>query len=78
MYLEVEKRLNLKNKEAWRIKICENSRENGKPKKKTIRNVGTAHSEKEIEILKRHGMKLIEIELDKKNGGLLFYLSIPA
>lgn len=72
MYLEVEKRLNSKNKETWRIKICENERINGKPKKKTIRNVGTCHSEREIEHFKRYGMKLIEIEMDKKNGGLLF------
>jgi transposase len=72
MYLEVEKRLNSKNQESWRVKICENERLNGKPKKKTIRNVGTCKAEKEIELLKRHGLKLIEIEMDKRNGGLLF------
>lgn len=72
VYLEVEKRLNAKGKDTWRVKICENERVDGKPKKKTIRNVGTCHSEREIEHLKQHGMKLIEIEMEKKNGKLLF------
>lgn len=72
MYLEVEKR-ELKGKGiSYRVKICESFKINGKSKKKTIRNVGTCKEEKEIEFLKRQGLKLIEIEMEKKNGGLLF------
>jgi transposase len=72
MYLEVEKRV-LKGKGiSYRVKISESFKENGKSKKKTIRNVGTCKEEKEIEFLKRQGLKLIEIETEKRNGTLLF------
>lgn len=72
MYLEVEKR-ELKDKDIrYRVKICESWKENGKSKKRTIRNVGTCKEEKEIEFLNRQGLKLIEIEMEKKNGPLLF------
>lgn len=72
MYLEVEKR-ELKNKGIrYRVKISESYKENGKSKKRSIRNVGTCKDENEIEFLKRQGLKLIELELEKRNGPLLF------
>lgn len=72
MYLEIETRKSKDNKPSYRLKISESFKVNGKSKKKTIRNVGTAKTEKEIEVLKIHGLKLIEIELEKRNGGQLF------
>jgi hypothetical protein len=72
MYLEIETRKSKTNEISYRVKICKSFKINGKSKKQTIRNVGTCKTEKEIEMLKRHGHKLIELELDKINGGQLF------
>lgn len=72
MYLEIETRKSKTNEISYRVKICRRFTLNGKPKKQTIRNVGTGKTEKEIEMLKRYGHKLIEFELEKINGGQLF------
>jgi hypothetical protein len=53
--------------------VSENSRVNGQPRRRLVRSLGTAHSEAEVESMRRLGAKVIEAELAKRiNGDLLF------
>lgn len=53
--------------------MSENSRVNGQPRRRLVRSLGTAHSEAEVESMRRLGAKVIEAELAKRiNGDLLF------
>ncbi|MGA1560451.1 MAG: IS1634 family transposase [bacterium] len=53
--------------------MSESSRVDGKPRRRVVRSLGTAHSRAELEHFHRLGAKVIEAELAKQvNGELLF------
>ncbi len=56
-----------KNPEYTRVQIVENFRENGKVRQKVIRNIGTAHNERELEQFLKLAQSIIEYEIEKKN-----------
>jgi transposase len=68
MFIEVEKRQSKSGVDRWCIKVCENVRIDGKPRKKHVRMVGVAHDPSEIEQIKRFAAKVIDAEIAKRNG----------
>jgi transposase len=68
MYLEIQSRKSKSGEERWAIKVCQNVRVDGKPRKKHVRNVGVAYDLKELEQLKRFGAKIIDAEIARQNG----------
>jgi hypothetical protein len=68
MYLEIQSRKSKSGEERWAIKVCENVRVDGKPRKKHVRNVGVAYDLQELEQLKRFGAKIIDAEIARQNG----------
>lgn len=73
MFIEVTPRQTKSGEPCWRVRVSENSRVNGQPRRRLVRSLGTAHSEAEVESMRRLGAKVIEAELAKRiNGDLLF------
>jgi transposase len=73
MYIETTPHKTKSQEPCWRVRVCENTRVNGKPRKRNIRSLGIAHSEAEVEGMRRLGAKIIEAELSKRvQGDLLF------
>lgn len=73
MFIEVEKRQSKTGSEVWHIKVCENQRVNGQPRKKQIRKIGVAHDPSEIEQFKRFAAKVIDAEVARRNGSLSLF-----
>ena len=73
MFIEVMNRQSKNGLPCWKLRLCENVRVGGKPRKKAVRNIGTAHSPSELEDMKRFGAKVMEAEVAKReNCSLLF------
>lgn len=74
MFIEVTPRQSKSGENCWRVRVSECSRRpDGKPRRRIVRSLGTAHSEAEVEHFRRLGAKVIEVELAKRlNGELLF------
>ena len=73
MFIEVQPRQSKTGKEKWHIKVCENVRVNGQPRKKVVRTIGVVHDACDLEQTKRFAAKVIEAELAKRNSQELLF-----
>ena len=73
MFVEVTPRKTKSGEPCWRVRVSESSRVDGKPRRKLIRSLGTAHTEAEVEDMRKLGAKVIEAEMAKRAGASLLF-----